>query len=202
MSLPTRPRNLASQRIRETVIFAMLGTLMFVSKIIMEFLPNIHLLGMLTILYTLVFRKKALIPIYLYVLLNGVYAGFSIWWVPYTYIWTLLWGATMLLPRKMPLKLAAVVYPALCTIHGLLYGILYSPAQAVMFGLNFEQTLAWIAAGLPFDALHAVGNLVSGLLILPLLPVLHRLAGKSSVYVPPRASNTNHEVHTEVHTEK
>ena len=55
----------------------MLGTLMFVSKIVMELLPNIHLLGMLTMLYTVVFRRKALVPIYVYVLINGLYAGFS-----------------------------------------------------------------------------------------------------------------------------
>ena len=84
------------------VIFAMLAAVMFVSKIVMEALPNIHLLGMLTVTYTIVFRKKALIPIYLYVLLNGLYAGFNVWWMPYLYIWTVLWGVTMLLPKNMP----------------------------------------------------------------------------------------------------
>ena len=64
----------------------MLGTIMFTSKIAMEALPNIHLVGMLTIVYTLVFRTKALIPIYIYVLMNGVYSGFSLWWMPYLYI--------------------------------------------------------------------------------------------------------------------
>ena len=60
---------------RETAVYAMLGALMFCSKIIMEILPNIHLLGMLTMTYTIVFRKKALIPVYIYVLINGLYAG-------------------------------------------------------------------------------------------------------------------------------
>ena len=50
------------------VIFSMLGTIMFCSKIIMEVLPNIHLLGMFTMVFTVAFRKKALIPIYVYVL--------------------------------------------------------------------------------------------------------------------------------------
>ena len=71
-----------SARIREMVIFAMLGTLMFCSKILLEVLPNIHLLGMLTIVYTVVYRRKALIPIYIYVFLNGLFAGFNMWWVP------------------------------------------------------------------------------------------------------------------------
>ena len=55
----------------ELVVFAMLGSLMFCSKIIMEALPNIHLLGMFTMTFTVVFRFKALIPIYIYVMING-----------------------------------------------------------------------------------------------------------------------------------
>jgi energy-coupling factor transport system substrate-specific component len=73
-------------KLREMAVFAMLGTVMFCSKIIMEALPNIHLLGMLTMTYTVAFRKKALIPIYIYIMLNGLYAGFSLWWMPYLFI--------------------------------------------------------------------------------------------------------------------
>lgn len=163
------------------VIFAMLGTLMFCSKIVMEALPNIHLLGMLTMVYTIVFRSKALIPIYVYVILNGVYAGFNMWWIPYLYIWTVLWGITMLLPRKMPKKLACVIYPLVCSLHGLAYGALYAPAQAIMYGFDFKQTVVWIAAGIPFDVLHAVGNLVAGLLIVPLSELLMKLSVKQGI---------------------
>ena len=60
-------------------LFAMLGSLMFASKIVMEALPNIHLLGMFTMAFTVVFRAKALIPIYIYVFINGVFAGFDVW---------------------------------------------------------------------------------------------------------------------------
>ena len=156
----------------------MLGAIMFCSKILMEVLPNIHLLGTLTVTYTLVFRKKALIPIYIYVLLNGVYAGFSLWWVPYLYIWALLWGIVMLLPKNMPKSAAYVVYPVVCALHGFLYGILYSPAQALMFGLNFKETLAWIVVGLPWDAIHGIGNFATGFLIVPLSELLKKLMNK------------------------
>ena len=151
---------------------------MFASKIVMEGLPNIHLLGVLTIVYTIVYRKKALIPIYVYVMLNGLFAGFNFWWLPYTYIWTLLWGATMLLPSKMPRKVSIIVYSAICSLHGFLYGILYAPAQALMFGLNFKQAVAWVIAGFPFDIIHGVSNLALGLLIVPLSEILSKLSGK------------------------
>ena len=148
---------------------------MFISKLVMEALPNVHLLGALTMIYTLVYREKALIPIYLYVLLNGLYAGFNAWWVPYLYIWALLWGITMLLPKNMPRKISFVVYPVVCALHGLCYGVLYAPAQAIMFKLDFNGMLAWIATGFPFDIIHAIGNFAVGFLILPLSELLRRL---------------------------
>ena len=161
--------------VTEMVVFAMLGTLMFCSKVVMDALPNIHLIGALTMIYTVAFRKKALVPIYIFALLTGLYGGFGLWWVPYLYIWTVLWGVTMLLPKKMPKVLACIVYPLVCALHGLSYGTLYAPMQALLFGLNFEQMLAWIAVGFPWDITHAIGNFAAGLLILPLSELLKKL---------------------------
>ena len=173
MSGPSKKRGLT---VFELVLFAMLGMIMFVSKIVMEFLPNIHLLGMLTMVYTLTFRTKALIPIYIYVLVNGLYAGFAPWWVPYLYIWTVLWGVTMLLPKQMPKKVACVVYPLVCGLHGLAFGILHAPAQALMYGLNWEATVAWVVAGwLWADPMMAIGNTLAGLLIVPMVELLNKL---------------------------
>lgn len=158
----------------------MLGTIMFISKIMMEWAPNIHFLGMLTMTYTLVYRKRALIPLYVFVLLEGVYAGFNLWWVPYLYIWLPLWGFTMLLPRNMPARITIPVYMAVCALHGLCYGTLYAPFQAIAFGLSFKGTVAWIVSGLPFDALHAAGNLASGTLIYPLANLISKIEKRSS----------------------
>lgn len=161
--------------VREMVMFAMFGPLMLCSKLLMEALPNIHLLGMFTIVFTVVFRWKALIPIYLYVFLNGLVAGFNLWWVPYLYIWTILWGMTMILPKRMPRKVQCVVYPIVCGLHGFAFGALYAPAQALMFGFDFKQMLVWISAGLPFDAIHGVANICAGLLVVPLVELLRTL---------------------------
>lgn len=164
--------------IRETAVFGMLGAVMYASKILMEMLPNIHLLGVLIVAYTVVYRKKALYPIYVYVILNGVFCGFATWWVPYLYVWTVLWGAVMLLPRSMPKGIRPVVYMAVCAAHGFLFGTLYAPAQALLYGLSFKGMIAWIAAGLPMDCIHGVSNFLCGSLILPLVYVL-RLAERN-----------------------
>lgn len=159
-------------RVKEIAVFSMLGAIMFASKMLMEILPNIHLLGTFIVAITVVYRKKALYPIYIYVLLNGIFAGFAMWWIPYLYIWTVLWAAVMLLPKNMPPKIAPFVYAAVCALHGFCYGVLYAPAQAIMFGLNFKAMLAWIAAGLTFDLMHGFSNLCCGVLIIPIIKLL------------------------------
>ena len=158
----------------EITLFSLLGALMPISKLMLEFLPNIHMLGMLTMVYTIVFRRKALIPIYIFVFLQGIIAGFNLWWIPYFYLWTVLWGVTMLLPKNIPTRFKVVMYAAVCSLHGFLYGTLYAPLQAIMFHLTFKQTIAWIVAVLPFDAVHGIGNFFMGLLIVPVSIVLER----------------------------
>lgn len=172
-----------SNRIFQMVLFAMFAALMFTSKIIMEALPNIHLLGMLIMLCTVVFRAKALIPLYLYVIVQGIYAGFAQWWLPYLYVWTVLWGMTMLIPKNIPKWLAAIVYPAVCALHGFCFGIIYAPGQALIYGFNFNQTLAWIASGFYFDVLHGISNIFTGTLILPLSELINKLMKQSKRYI-------------------
>ncbi len=160
---------------KETAIFAMLGAVMYASKIIMEFAPNIHLLGTFTIAYTIVYRKKALYPIYTYVIINGIFSGFAAWWLPYLYLWTVLWGCVMLLPKHMPKKVQPLVYMSVCAAHGFLFGTLYAPAQAILYGMNLQGMISWIIAGLPWDFIHGLSNFFCGILILPIASVL-RLA--------------------------
>lgn len=178
MSLLTQKHKQNSKKpitVYEITVFSMLGAIMYCSKLIMEWAPNIHLLGMFIISFTLVYRKKALIPIYVFVLITGILNGFSLWWVPYLYIWSVLWAITMILPRNLSRKAGFVIYPIICCLHGLLYGILYAPAQALMFGLDFRQMLAWIASGSMFDVMHAVGNFFAGFLVVPMKELLLKI---------------------------
>ncbi len=158
--------------IKEIALFGMLGALMYASKMALEILPNVHLLAVFIMAETVVYRQKALYPIYTFVFITGLLNGFSIWWWPYLYIWTVLWGAGMLLPKEMPKKVAPVVYMAVCALHGFLYGTLYSPYQALMFHLDFKGMVSWIIAGLPYDAIHGVSNFFCALLVVPLISVM------------------------------
>lgn len=164
--------------VREIAVFGMLGAIMYVSKFIMEIFPNVHLLGVFTVAFTVVYRRKALYPIYICVILNGIFCGFATWWIPHLYLWTVLWGAVMLLPGEMPKKVRPIVYMSVCAAHGFLFGTLYAPAQAILFGLSFRGTVAWIIAGLQWDLIHGVSNFFCGILIMPVILAL-RLAERN-----------------------
>lgn len=159
-------------KVKDIAVFGMLGALMYASKMVMELLPNIHLLGTFIVSMTVVYRKKALYPIYIFIFMTGLLNGFATWWIPYLYIWTVLWAVTMLLPKNMQKNIRPFVYMAVSALHGLAYGTLYAPAQALLFGLDFDGMVAWIISGFPFDVTHAVSNFVCGILICPFISVL------------------------------
>ena len=78
----TSARYKGRRALREAVLFAMLGAVMWLFKFAMEGLPNVHPVGMLIMVYTLVWRKKALYPIYIYVFLDGLHWGFDLYFLP------------------------------------------------------------------------------------------------------------------------
>ena len=162
----------STARLTRILFYPMYAVLIYMLQKAMAGLPNIELTSMLVMLSALLLRWRALIPIYIYVFLMGLTDGFPTWWIPYLYLWLVAWGMAMLLPKKMPDAVAAVVYPVTCGLFGLMYGTLYAPSQALLFGLNLKGMFSWIVAGLGFDALHAAGNTVAGLLILPLYATL------------------------------
>ena len=164
---------------REIVIFPMLAVILFLGDLLMDWAPNVHFVGMLVTTYTLVYRKKALFPIYIYILLTGIYAGFNAWWVPYLYLWAILWGAVMLLPRNMPRKVAVPVYMIVTALHGLTFGILYAPFQALAFHLGWKGMIAWIVSGFPMDVLHCVSNFFTGTLIVPLAELIRKIDSRT-----------------------
>lgn len=149
--------------------------MLYAGKVAFEFLPNIHLVGVLIVAITLIYRARALYSIYIFVFLIGLFNGFNLWWIPYLYIWTVLWALVMLIPKKLPLHWRSVIGMALCSLHGFAFGILYAPVQALIMGLNLESTIAWIVSGFPFDLIHGISNFVCGLLIYPIAKALERL---------------------------
>ena len=156
--------------LREIALFGILGALTFGMKVAMSLLPNIEPVSLLVMLYAVVFGRKALYPIYLYVLLEILFYGIQLWNINYLYVWSLLAiGAWLMRKSKSPLAWAL-----LSGVFGLLFGALCAPVYLFTGGLSFA--IAWWVIGVPFDLLHCAGNFVMALvLFVPLRRLLEKL---------------------------
>ena len=155
---------------RELVLFGILGSMTFGAKVAMMGLPNIEPVSLMIMLFAVSFGKKAVYPIYTYVLLEFVLYGINIWSVNYLYIWLILAGAAWSL-RDMRSPLG---WGVLSGAFGLLFGALCAPVYLFSGGALFA--LNWWLSGIPFDLLHCAGNFALALvLFVPLRKLLERL---------------------------
>ena len=162
------------------VLGALFGALLFVSQIIAASLPNIELVSLFIIVWTRVYRYGALPGIGVFILLQGLYYGFGIWWISYLYIWFILWGAVMLIPdgKTVHPALSAIGWASLSGVYGFAFGTL--TAVPWLFRGGPATAIAYIAAGIPFDITHGVANFALALfLAVPLIRLLSRLKNKT-----------------------
>jgi energy-coupling factor transport system substrate-specific component len=145
---------------REIALLAVCTALLFAQQVALAPLPNIELVSLLVMLFTLTFRYKVLYIIYVFALLQGVYWGFHPWWwVPYLYVWTILAGLTWLFrANKNP-----VVWAVLSGAFGLFFGALC--AVTMFFIGGWSVALAYWVAGIPFDLVHCAANFALCLLL-------------------------------------
>ena len=105
------------KQIADLIVLSMMGAIIFAAKIAFEPLPNIHPIAMLVMVLTIVYRVKALVSVYIFALLLGLYNGFPVWWISHLYVWLILWAVTMLLPRNMSDRKAMIVYPIVSLVY-------------------------------------------------------------------------------------
>lgn len=158
------------RRLTDICLMAMMGVLMVTSKEVLAFLPNIELVSFLTILFTLVFRRRVIGALAVFLLLEGLLYGFGIWWVMYLYIWPLLALVTWIFRwLKRPWQWAL-----LSGLYGLLFGTLCALVYLPMW--NLPKIISWVIAGLYVDCGHALGNFaVMLVLYTPLRKALEQL---------------------------
>lgn len=149
----------AGLTIRQVALFGTLGALTFCAKAAMAALPNIEPVSLLVMLYAVVFGRKAIYPIYLYVTMEILFYGIQLWNINYLYIWAILAIAAWLLRKNTH----PLVWALLSGAFGLMFGALCAPVYLFTGGWGFA--LSWWVSGIPFDVAHCAGNFVIALLL-------------------------------------
>ena len=131
-----------------------MGALMFVLKLVLAFLPNIHIGAVLIVITAVYFGWRSLYSVAIYVLLEGLAYGFGIWWISYLYAWPLLAVICVLMRKNESPFMWAIV----AAVFGLSFGALC--AIPYLFIGGGSMALAYWVNGIPFDLLHCAGNFV------------------------------------------
>ena len=171
------------KRVLRMLILSQLGALVFVLKMALAGLPNIEPVTLLILVYSVTLGRWALIPIYLYVMLEYLVWGVHLWSLCYLYVWLVLWAAACLL-RRMTSPLGWAV---LAGAYGLCFGALCAPVYAAVGGWLYALT-QW-AGGVPMDLLHGGGNFVMALILFrPLRNLLDKLLIRAKLKPPVQPS--------------
>lgn len=153
---------------RDIVILGLMTALLLVAQVGLSFLPNIELVSLLVIVYTHVFRKKVLLILAAFTVLEGLIYGFGTWWLTYLYVWPILallaWSF-----RDMESPLGWAILNA---AFGLMFGALTALTNLFISGIG-GMVSYWVA-GIPFDLMHCAGNFVTALVLFKPLTALFR----------------------------
>ena len=147
------------RRLVDLCLMAMMGTVLVISKQALAYLPNVELVSLLTILFTVVFGRRVVGALGVFLLMQGVIYGFGSWWFMYLYVWPLLAGLAWLF-RWMK---QAWQWAVLSGLYGLAFGTLCALVYFPVGGP--AMVLAYMASGLSFDLVHAGGNFLLALLL-------------------------------------
>jgi len=146
-------------RVKDVALFGVLAALTFGAKMVMSGLPNIEPVSLMIMIFAVVFGKKGLYPMYVYVVMEFLFFGFGLWNINYLYIWLILFVAAWLL-RKME---SPVGWAILSGSFGLCFGALCGIVDIFIGGWGYALT-KWMA-GLNFDLWHCAGNFFIALLL-------------------------------------
>ena len=162
--------------VRQICTLALMGALIFATKFALASIPNVNLNTVLIILCVVFYGWKTFYAVAIYVLLEGLIFGFSIWWFSYLYVWPVVTLVVMLF-RKNDSPLLWAIVAGFC-------GLFFGPLMYILyFFINGWETAfsMWIA-GIPYDLIHCASNFVLTL-------ILYRPLYRVFSYFTPRESD-------------
>ena len=105
-------------KLRELCMLALCAPMIVAGKVALEPVPNVEIVTFFIILFTVVFGWRALFPVAVFVLEEGMRYGFAPhWYIFYCVIWPMLVVLTMLAKRWI--KDSALGWAIFSSIHAL-----------------------------------------------------------------------------------
>lgn len=160
----------------QIVIIALLAAIVFALQVALASLPNIEVVSLLLLVYSLT------LPLYTSIFISTIFTtlemlvwGFGDWVIGYYWIWP-IWNIAVYLLKPF-LKENVYYWAILSGLWGALFGAIFAINHGLFYG--FSYSLAYWIRGIPFDIIHAISNYVITLILfVPTYKLLKQLLNK------------------------
>lgn len=164
------PINIPKLSVKDITLIGIMSATLIAGKMALAFLPNIEIVSLLIIVFTLTFGFKVFYSIIVFTCIETFIWGMGLWSIIYLYIWAILAIITYLFRKQDSVWFWSIV----SGIYGLCFGALGSIVYLIVGGPR--TAFAWWISGIPLDVVHCIGNFVLALaLYKPLMTVLIKL---------------------------
>jgi energy-coupling factor transport system substrate-specific component len=141
--------------VKDVVVIAFLSAVLTVGKLSLAAVPNVEVVSLLFILYTVVFGwRYGLLTAVVFATTEILIWGLGLWTIGYYLIWPMLVLLTTMMPANFRNLLG---YTLLSGAFGLFFGLFFAIYTAPL--LNISVWVYWLN-GIMFDVIHMVGNVV------------------------------------------
>ena len=169
--MANEPRQKFRIKPRDIVLVSLMSAILLAAQVMLVVLPNVELVSMLVIVYTLTLGWRIYFILGIFILIEGLIYGFGAWWICYLYIWLILVLAVKLLRRIID---TPFMWACVSGIYGLIFGALCSITYLFIGGPGYALSY-WIS-GLPLDLVHCIANFgITLVLIGPMTKLMKKL---------------------------
>lgn len=146
---------------KDVALVGLLAAVITAAKQALSFLPNIEIVTLLFIVFTVTFgAKRALMVSVIFTTLQIAIYGFATWLLVYYFIWPMLIIVSALMKRKLKTEYGFAV---LAGLYGLTFGLICAVFESFFYGAAYG--IAYWVRGIPFDLIHGVSNFITVLLL-------------------------------------
>ncbi|HHV46550.1 MAG TPA: hypothetical protein GXX53_06600 [Tissierellia bacterium] len=156
---------------KDIVLIGILSATITAGKLALSFIPNIEVVTLLFIAYTIVFGYRKTMFVSLIFTTTEIFIyGLNTWLLVYYFIWPFLILLTEIMKKAVKSEYG---YAVLGGIFGYAFGFFFAIGESLFYGIAYGWAY-WIR-GLLFDLIHGTSNFI---VILTLLNPLKSLLSK------------------------
>jgi len=146
---------------KDIAIIGLLSASITTGKLVLSFIPNVEIVSLLFIVYTIIFGIKRSIVISIIFSTTEIFIyGFSTWLLVYYLVWPML---IIIIHFARETIKTEYGYATIAGLFGLFFGAFFAVAESFFYGSAYGLTY-WVR-GIPFDILHGVSNFVIVLIL-------------------------------------